>query len=594
MLSTSKYNNLNSDVLYQTGRIRHFTIKNRIVMAPMTTRCADYEGFVTEDTLAYYRARASEGVGLITVEMASPEKVGRHRFNELGIYDDRFLPGLRSLVQTIREAGAGASIQLGHGGAHTRSAVCGGLPIAPSRIPHSVFEGELETVLPEEMSVKRIGAAIEAFAAAFERAAKAGFDTVEIHAAHGYLLSQFLSPEENRRTDDYGGSFENRSRFAREIVAACRARSPGTPLIFRLNGDDYFDTGMSEAEALQLAGFAEQEGADAIHVTAGHYRSQPSAAVMIPPMAMGPAPFLRFARSIKSIVTIPVISVGRLGDPREAVRALRDGHADFVALGRPLLADPAWVSKVATNRSIRTCLGCNTCVDEMRAGNRLHCLVNPVAGRELDYENSNGPAGERIVVIGAGPAGLTYASLVGRDNNVVLFEKQAQGGGAFRDVSKVPLFQTVTPEESSFSEYICSLEAMCDEVGVDRRYSVDPLSDLAVLENCDRIVIASGASYPWPLGLLLRTVLRAGLFKRGILAKLARSDKFRDWFYYRVRRNTNSNFVAQLRKFAFVELIGDAKTAGKSDAAIKSAFDAALNPLEASQPKEEPSEIKPL
>src|SRR5207244_3107248 len=193
------------NILLTPARIGEVEIHNRIVLPPMTTRTADAEGFVTDDTIAYYRARVEGGVGLITVEMASPEKAGRHRHCELGIYDDRFLPGLARLVEAIHRGGAKASIQLGHGGGHTRKDICGEHPIAPSAIPHPVYETTLETIIPEEMTKARIEAVIAAHAAADARARKAGFDCVEIHDAHGYLISQFHAPFENRRTDTYGG-----------------------------------------------------------------------------------------------------------------------------------------------------------------------------------------------------------------------------------------------------------------------------------------------------------------------------------------------------------------------------------------------------
>jgi dimethylglycine catabolism A len=209
--------------LLKPGRIGPLAVKNRVIMAPMTTRKADPKGFVTDAAVAYYRARAVGGVGLITVEMASPEKAGKHRQFELGIHDDRFLSGLARLADAIHAAGAKASIQLGHGGGHTRLDIAGETPIAPSAVPHRVQEGHTQTVVPEAMTSARIAQTQAAFVAAAERAMRAGFDAVEIHAAHGYLLSQFLAPAENCRTDSYGGSLENRARFALEVTAAVKA-----------------------------------------------------------------------------------------------------------------------------------------------------------------------------------------------------------------------------------------------------------------------------------------------------------------------------------------------------------------------------------
>src|SRR5690242_4091555 len=417
--------------LLTPARIGPAEIKNRIVMPPMTTRTSDAEGFVTDDSVAYYMARVRGGTGLITVEMASPERCGRHRRHEIGIYDDRFLPGLARLVGEIHRGGAKASIQLGHGGGHTRADICGETPIAPSAIPHPVYETTFEIIVPQEMTKARIAETIAAHAAAALRAQKAGFDCVEIHAAHGYLISQFHAPFENRRSDEYGGSLKNRARFGLDILRAVKAAVPELGVIYRLSVEDFFDGGLTYGEGRVIAIWAAQAGADAIHVTAGHYRSKPTAHRMIPPMTEPDAPFLDFAADVKKAVKVPVIAVGRLGDPAIATAAVASGKCDFIALGRTLVADPQWVHEVRNEEPIRRCLACNTCIDGMRGGNGISCVVNGTAGRESLFAQPSSPRGEHIAVIGAGPAGLTYASLVADDNAVTVFEKDATAGGAF-------------------------------------------------------------------------------------------------------------------------------------------------------------------
>src|SRR6266511_272050 len=381
------------NILLTPARIGSVHIPNRIVMPPMTTRTADEEGYVTDDTIAYYLARARGGVGLITVEMASPEKAGRHRRREVGIYDDRFLPGLTRLVDEIHRAGSKASIQLGHGGGHTRRDICGETPIAPSAIPHPVYETTLETIIPEEMTTARIEATVAAHAAAAVRARKAGFDCVEIHAAHGYLISQFHAPFENRRTDTYGGSLENRARFGLEVLRAVKAAVPGMPVVYRL-----------------------------------------------------------------------------------------------------------WVEKLRRGEPTRRCLACNTCINEMRGGARVGCVVNAAAGRETMFADRRPPRGERIAVIGAGPAGLTYASLVAEGNDVTVFEKDKLPGGAFRYAGKAPLFQEVAASEASFERYIADLVAACSGKGVAFRYGIDVTAHPDLLAPFDRLVIATGAAYRSGLG----------------------------------------------------------------------------------------------
>ena len=227
-----------------------------------------------------------------------------------------------------------------------------------------------------------------AFARAAARARQAGFDCVEIHAAHGYLISQFVTPFENRRTDEYGGSLENRARFGLEVLRAVKAAVGDMPVIYRVSVDDYFPQGIGPREGMQIAIWAAQAGADALHIAAGHYRSLPSGERMIPPMAYPDATFLDYAAAVKQRVAVPVIAVGRLGDPEHATEAVASGKADFVALGRTLIADPDWVAKLARGEPARRCLACNTCVNEMRGGAQLRCVVNGAAGQERRFDRA--------------------------------------------------------------------------------------------------------------------------------------------------------------------------------------------------------------
>jgi dimethylglycine catabolism A len=563
-------------ILLTPARIGAVEISNRIVLPSMTTRGADAEGFVTEDTLAYYQARVAGGVGLVTVEMASPEKAGRHRHHELGIYDDRFLPGLAKLVDVIHRGGAKASIQLGHGGGHTRRDICGEAPIAPSAIPHPVFEVTFETIVPEEMTKARIEQTKTAFVAAAQRAQRAGFDCVEIHAAHGYLISQFHTPFENRRSDDYGGALANRARFGLEILRAVKAAVPGTAVIYRISVDDFFPEGMPFAEGKQVAVWAAEAGADALHVTAGHYRSLPSAAMMIPPMNLPEATFLDYAAEIKTQVKVPVIAVGRLGDPATATNAVASGKADFIALGRPLIADPEWVNKLRRGEPARRCLACNTCVNEMRGGAKLGCVVNAAVGRERAFRNAMPVKGERIAVIGAGPAGLTYASLVADSNAVTVFEREGEAGGAFRLAGKAPLFQEVEADERAFTVYIGELVRACLQKNVTFRLGVDVRTNPALLAPFDRIIIATGARYRYGLGPIVKLLLNAGLGRRAPLRDVFARPAWRDWFYFDARRGSDEDLRRLAHPHQTVVTIGDARKAGKSKEAIASAFLAAL------------------
>jgi 2,4-dienoyl-CoA reductase-like NADH-dependent reductase (Old Yellow Enzyme family) len=564
------------NILLTPARIDSVEIKNRIVMPPMTTRTADDEGYVTDASIAYYMARVRGGVGLITVEMASPERAGRHRRRELGIYDDHFLPGLGRLADAIRRGGARASIQLGHGGGHTRRDICGETPVAPSAIPHAVYEVTNETIVPEAMSRERIAATVTAFAQAAARAQQAGFDCVEIHAAHGYLISQFLTPFENRRTDQYGGSLENRARFGLEVLRAVKAAVHGMPVIYRISVDDYFPGGIDFEDGKQVAIWAAEAGADALHIAAGHYRSLPSAERMIPPMAYPDATFLDYAAAIKAAVNVPVIAVGRLGDPERAAAAIASGSADFVALGRTLIADPDWVEKLRRGEPARRCLACNTCVNDMRGGAQLRCVVNGAAGQEFRFQQATPPRGERIAVIGAGPAGLTYASLVADASEVTVFEREDCAGGAFRYAGKAPLFQEVVANQDSFDRYVQQLVAACEKKGVVFRYGIDVTSAPEMLAGFDSVVIATGAKYRFGLGRIPNTLLDLGLGRATGLRPIFAAPAFRNWFYYKARKATGEEMGSLARAGQQVIVIGDAVTPGKSMAAIHSAFEAAL------------------
>ena len=563
---------LPSPGLFSPGRIGPVEIRNRIVMPPMTTRLADAQGFATDATLAWYGARAAGGTGLVTVEMSSVETSGKHRAHELGINHDRFVPGLTRLARAIQDRGARASIQIGHAGGHTREDICGESPIAPSALPHYVYEVTGATIVPLEMTHDRIAQTTRAFAEAAARARRAGFDCVELHGAHGYLLSQFLCPRENIRTDDYGGSLENRARFALGIVRAVREAVPDAGLIYRMSADDLFPGGFTQDEGMQLARWVQAAGADAIHVSAGHYRSLPSPDVISAPMSYPDGNFLHFARAVKAIVTVPVIAVGRLGDPDLARGVIESGQADFVSLGRTLIADPQWAAKVASGRAVRPCLACNTCANEMRSGAAMGCVVNAAAARELSLAPGEVGPRKRIAVIGAGPAGLSYAHLAAARHDVTLFERGSVPGGAFLLTGKAPLFQDVVAAESTFARYVSQMLQACHEAGVDVRLNADPLRNDGLRGKFDVVVIAAGARYRWGLGPIARWLLESGSARKKPWAGIFSTPGWRQWFYYTARAPLGESLRALVPAGIEVRVIGDARQAGKSREAIADAF----------------------
>jgi 2,4-dienoyl-CoA reductase-like NADH-dependent reductase (Old Yellow Enzyme family) len=573
--------------LFQPASIGGVTIRNRVVLAPMTTRLADRQGHTTAALTAYYRARVRGGVGLLTVEMASPELPGKHRFGELGVYADTFLPDLRSLVSELRSAAPDVrlSIQLGHAGSRARRAVSGRPPVAPSAIPTWVFEIERELQTPQEMTPQRIEEAIGAFVAAARRARDAGFDMVELHGAHGYLISQFLTEFENRRTDEYGGTLHKRARFGLDVLRRIKAELPGFPVIFRIGVEDFFAGGMNLDDGVEVARWAADAGADAVSVTAGHYLSLPNAERMIPPMSYPEGAFLEYAAAVKKVVDVPVIAVGRLGDPLKAARAIDDGQADLIALARPLLADPDWVNKARAGIPVRRCLSCNHCVNHMRSGAQISCVVNAATGRELEFDGAAPRTGERVVVIGAGPAGLSYASLAAEAAHVVVLERAAEPGGAFRYAGKAPRFNDVRADAAALDTYVAELVRECSRLGVEFCYGTDAATEQVRLASADRVVVATGADYRGGLGIVVPRLLESGLVRSKVGERIFRSAWLRQALYYRMRVATGRKVAAALGLDPDkTVVIGDAARAGKAREAVASAFEAALLPKSATNP----------
>ncbi|MBL8703276.1 MAG: NAD(P)-binding protein, partial [Rhodospirillales bacterium] len=291
-------------------------------------------------------------------------------------------------------------------------------------------------------------------------------------------------------------------------------------------------------------------------------------------MWMAQAPFLRYAAALRAKVEVPVIAVGRLGNPALAAAAIAEGKADFIALGRSLVADPDWVNKVAAGRPVRRCLSCNTCVDEMRTGARIGCVVNPAAGRERELAGATPPQGEKIAVVGAGPAGLTYALAVAAGNAVTVFERAPTAGGAFRLAGRAPLFQNVEAREEALLDYVESMVAACRSAGVAMQFGVDPTASPAMLDAFDRVAYATGATYRLGLEPLVRAALTSGAARLPGLRQALSRPGLREWFYRRARRGRAA--PAPARPGQIVHLIGDARLPGKSKEAIADACAAAL------------------
>lgn len=351
------------------------TLKKRVVFPPITTNLATDKGLVSDEMLEYYRLKAEGGPGLIIVEpgIVSPE--GNLIPHSLSIYNDESIKGLAALADTIKKTGAKAFIQLAHVGPKGHVRVNGRPPLAPSQV--AVVRGQT----PEEMSINEIEEMAEKFIAAAERASKAGFDGVELHAAHFYLLGAFLSPFTNRRNDKYGGNVEARTLIVKEIISGIKERvGHDFPVICRIHGSELVSPGLDIQEAGQVAVILEQAGADGLHVSAysipepeGGYFT--IAATCIPGPDDEPGCFVNQAEYIKKAVEIPIITVGKINNPALAEAIIADGKADLVAVGRQLVADPNTVEKWFQGKDYLHCNNCNGCFGTMRKKG-IKCIAN--------------------------------------------------------------------------------------------------------------------------------------------------------------------------------------------------------------------------
>ncbi|MBE7324758.1 FAD-dependent oxidoreductase [Nocardioides sp. Y6] len=419
--------------LFRPGRIGTLEIPNRVVLPPMLMGYGSEDGFVTERAKDYYAARARGGAGLVIVEASMPLPGGKMFKTYFDISDDRYLPGLTELAGVIKDNGARAAIQLGDGGREVRRDLTGRAPMGPSPVAARKRE------VPIEMTLSDIRDAVRGFAEAAHRAQRAGFEGVEIHGAHVYLLSQFLSGFTNFRTDEYGGSVENRFRILVDIVKATkRLTGDDFPVWLRINGVE-FDTpnGVTLEESRAFARLAEEAGYDAISISAGspHYEATMHT-LYTPPKFLVPV-----AAAIKEVVSFPVMVAGKL-TPEQGEDVLAAGEADFICIGRALMADPDLPRKVRDGQpeDVRPCPCLLDCVNRgVLRDQPLVCMSNAALGREREYAIEPVAEPGHVVVVGAGPAGLEAALVAAqRGHRVTLLERDAELGGQLVVSSRAP------------------------------------------------------------------------------------------------------------------------------------------------------------
>jgi len=424
--------------LLEPGKIGSLEVRNRVIKAPCQTRFASRDGTVNSRLLRYYREAARGGVGLVIVEHTHIDRDASPRsLCQLGIYDDACISGLASLADVIKQFNVRAALQITHAGRQG----LGPSIVAPSRIP---WEESFEEngIIPKELETEEILGIVEAFGDASLRAKQAGFDMIEIHGAHGYLTTNFLSTHTNKRTDWYGGSIENKMRFPLEVVKKVKSRvGREFPVGMRISAVEYEIDGVTIEESREFAKKLEMAGIDVIHVSAGNHHVTDRE---IEPMYHPPASKAHLAEEIKKVVRVPVIASGSITTPELAEEILKTGKADFVSLGRPLLADPSFVKKIEEGRpeDIAPCIRCMACTERSGTKTGVTCTVNVSLGRDEEFSRiERASTLKQVVVVGGGPSGMEAARVAAlKGYRVTLYEKDSTLGGLMKEIS-IPDFK---------------------------------------------------------------------------------------------------------------------------------------------------------
>lgn len=520
---------MNYEKLFEPMKIGTTEIKNRIVMPPMLMGFGQFDGCPTEKMMNYYEERAKGGAGLIMTEITRINDVtGAGAFAQLAVSSDMHIEPLRELADRIHKHNAKIFVQLHHPGRQNVGLLVGTVPmsiaadkltkgaygkilykltpkfgptllennivpssVAPSKCEPAYFAGGRVRAL----SLKEIKALEQNFIDGAVRVKKAGCDGVELHAAHGYLIQQFLSPNTNKRKDEYGGSLENRMRFLLNIIAGIREKCGDFPLVVRLSVDECYsyigqpEKGYNLTEGVEMAKILEKAGIDAIDVSSAGYDTFN---YWLEPTSFECGWRKYMAKAVKEAVSIPVLAANLIRSPEQAVQQIEEGCQDFVSLGRPHIADPSWAQKVQQGRpeDIKRCICCLYCIESMQnnayIGSHGRCSVNPRVGRENVELKKNGN-GRKVVVVGAGPAGLMAAELLAdRDFDVTVLEKESAPGGQL-------VLASAPPHKEKIGWCIEDLVTACNKKGVEIKLNTTATKDLIAEYNPYAVIFACGA-----------------------------------------------------------------------------------------------------
>lgn len=463
--------------LLSPARIGSLELKNRAIMAPMSAALGNPDGTVSDPLIAYLTARADGGVGLIITEYCFVTEEGRSSDHQISVTDDARIPGLKKLVDAVHAHGAKICLQLQHGGRRSMVRV-----MAPSPIMK-----QTDRVTPYEMTTQEVYDLIDAFIAGAVRAKTAGFDMVEVHGSHGYLLNDFLSPSANRRTDEFGGGLTGRAKVVVRILEGIKkACGKDYPVSVRLNGEDMVSDGNLGRDSAALAMLLEEAGADLIDVSGG----MNGVGYGIAPAAVKTGYNADPAEEIRKVVKIPVAVAGRINEPEYAESLLRKGNVDFITLGRSLFADPEFVNKAAEGREeeICPCVGClQRCYGSYGHGGQFRgCMVNPFSMRETVLKLEPAAKKKKVVVVGAGIAGMEAAwTAAARGHQVELLEQNAYPGGQLR-IAAIP------PHKQMLARACVYYSRMCEKYGVAMHFNTR--ADRALIQSLkpDVVVVATG------------------------------------------------------------------------------------------------------